>query len=117
MFSPPQQRLRVIIHHSKFIIKHHPPRRTPSATTRLLPYLADRKSYAKFRPMSSSLQYLTDEAGEKTAVIVPIADYTRFMEDMEDLAAIAERRKEPCINHQDFVDELKRDGLLHDNLA
>ena len=89
----------------------------PPVTIRLLPYLADRESYAKFRPMSSSLQYLTDEAGEKTAVIVPIADYTRFMEDMEDLAAIAERRKEPCINHQDFVDELKRDGLFHDNLA
>ena len=89
----------------------------PPATLRLLPYLADRESYAKLWSMSSSLQYLIDEAGEKTAVIVPIADYTRFMEDMEDLAAIAERRKEPCINHQDFVDELKRDGLLHDNLA
>ena len=67
--------------------------------------------------MSNALQYLIDEAGERKAVIVPIADYHRFMEDMEDLAAIAERREEPSINHQDFLDELKRDGLLHNNLA
>jgi hypothetical protein len=67
--------------------------------------------------MSNALQYLIDEAGERKAVIVPIADYNRFMEDMEDLAAIAERREEPSINHQDFLSELKRDGLLHDNLA
>jgi len=110
----PTQR-RIIIQHSTSIIKHRNP--FPPAIIRLLPSLAERELYAKFWPMSSSLQYLIDEAGEKTAVIVPIADYTRFMEDMEDLAAIAERRKEPCINHQDFVDELKRDGLLHANLA
>lgn len=67
--------------------------------------------------MSSALQYLIDEAGEKKAVIVPIGDYIRFMEDMEDLAAIAERREEPSINHKEFIDELKRDGILRDNLA
>jgi hypothetical protein len=67
--------------------------------------------------MSNALQYLIDEAGEKKAVIVPIADYIRFMEDMEDLAAIAERREEPSSNHKDFLDELKRDGILRDSLA
>jgi hypothetical protein len=67
--------------------------------------------------MSSALQYLINEAGDKEAVIVPIGDYIRFMEDMEDLAAIAERREEPSINHKEFIDELKRDGILRDNLA
>ncbi len=67
--------------------------------------------------MSSALQYLINEAGEKKAVIVPIVDYIRFMEDMEDLAAIAERREKPSINHKEFIDELKRDGILRDSLA
>jgi hypothetical protein len=67
--------------------------------------------------MSSSLQYLINEAGGRKAVIIPIGDYIRFMEDMEDLAAIAERREEPSINHKEFINELKRDGILHDNLA
>ena len=67
--------------------------------------------------MSGALQYLIDEDGEKKAVIVPIGDYIRIMEDMKDLAAMAERREEPSINHKEFIDELKRDGILRDNLA
>jgi hypothetical protein len=57
-------------------------------------------------------QFLTDEAGRKTAVLLPIEDYERLLEDLEDLAAIAERRNEPTISHQDLVSKLKRDGLL-----
>ena len=67
--------------------------------------------------MSPALQFLTDEDGTKTAVIVPIEDYARFMEDMEDLAAVAERREEPSIKHEEFLAELKRDGLLRDHVA
>jgi len=62
--------------------------------------------------MSSAVQYLTDEAGLKTAVILPIADYKQLMEDIEDLAAIADRRAEPTIPHEQFIQELKKDGLL-----
>lgn len=57
-------------------------------------------------------QYLTDEAGRRTAVLLPIEDYERLLEDLEDLAAIAERRGEPTISHEELVSELKRDGLL-----
>lgn len=70
--------------------------------------------------MSSALQYLTNEEGEKTAVIVPWEDYIKFMEDMEDmedLAAVAERREEPKVNHEQFLAELRKDGILHDHLA
>ena len=67
--------------------------------------------------MSSALQYLTNEEGKKTAVIVPWEDYIRFMEDMEDLAAVAERREEPRVNHEEFLAELRKDGILHDHLA
>ena len=67
--------------------------------------------------MSSALQYLTNEEGQKTAVIVPWEDYIRFMEDMEDLAAVAERRDEPLIPHEEFLANLRKDGILHDRVA
>jgi len=66
------------------------------------------------RPSISQLhvQYVTDSAGEKTAVILPLGEFQDLIEDLEDLAAIAERRDEPTTSHEDFVAELKRDGLL-----
>lgn len=62
--------------------------------------------------MSKALQYLTDARGEKTAVVLSLADYEKMLEDLEDLAVVAERRDEPAIPHEQFVGELKRDGLL-----
>lgn len=62
--------------------------------------------------MSDTLQYLTDDRGERTAVVLPISDYEKLLEDLDDLAVVAERRTEPTIPHQQFVTELKRDGLL-----
>ncbi len=58
------------------------------------------------------VEYVTNLAGEKTAVIVPIDNFEELMEDIEDLAAIAERREEPVITHEQLLTELKRDGLL-----
>lgn len=62
--------------------------------------------------MSVTLQFLTDERGERTAVVLPILDYGKLLEDLEDMAVVAERRDEPVIPHQQFVADLKRDGLL-----
>ena len=62
--------------------------------------------------MSDPLQYLIDERGERTAVVLPISDYEKLLEDLEDLAVVAERRNEPTIPHAEIVAELKRDGLL-----
>ena len=58
------------------------------------------------------LQYITDETGEKTSVIVPLAEFQELVEDIEDLATVAERREEPTISHEELVTMLKRDGLL-----
>jgi hypothetical protein len=58
------------------------------------------------------LQYVTNEQGQKTAVILPIAQFEELLEDIEDLATVAERREEPTIAHNDLVSELKQDGLL-----
>ncbi len=59
-----------------------------------------------------STQYVTDETGKKTAVLLPIEQYEKMLEDLADLAAIAERRNEPTVSHEEMVKELKRDGLL-----
>ena len=61
-----------------------------------------------------SVQFVTNSAGEKTAVIVPLADYQELLEDLGDLAAIAERRDEPTVPNDVLLSELKRDGHLPD---
>ncbi len=62
--------------------------------------------------MSQTLQYLTNEHGERTAVVLPITDCEKLLEDLDDLATVAERREEPVIAHEQFLTELKRDGVL-----
>ena len=59
-----------------------------------------------------SVQFVTNSLGEKTAVIVPLADYQELLEDLSDLAAVAERRDEPTVSHDELFGELKRDGLI-----
>lgn len=58
------------------------------------------------------IEYVTNRAGEKTAVIVPIDNFEELIEDIEDLAAAAERREEPTITHDQLLIELKQDGLI-----
>ncbi|HUX40355.1 MAG TPA: hypothetical protein VMV83_04225 [Rectinemataceae bacterium] len=57
-------------------------------------------------------QYITDEQGHKTAVILPLDAYTELLEDLADLAAIAERRGESTVSHKDLLASLNADGLL-----
>jgi hypothetical protein len=59
-----------------------------------------------------AINYITDESGEKTAVILPIAQFEELLEDIEDLAIVAERRDEPTTSHTDLIAELKQDGII-----
>jgi hypothetical protein len=59
-----------------------------------------------------STEYITDSNGKKKAVILSIEQYEVLMEDLQDLAVMAERREEPTIPHTDVVAELKRNGYL-----
>jgi hypothetical protein len=63
--------------------------------------------------MSAAVQYLTNEKGRKTAVILAINDYEKLLEDLDDLAVIAERRGEATIPHTEFKKGLKRRVLSH----
>ena len=56
--------------------------------------------------IENDVQYVTDEAGQKTAVVVPIEEYEELLEDLRDLAIIAERKDEPVISHEELNKEL-----------
>ncbi|MEW6405850.1 MAG: hypothetical protein AB1649_29005 [Chloroflexota bacterium] len=51
-------------------------------------------------------QYVTDQNGKKTAVILPIEEFEELLEDLEDLAVLAERREEPSIPFEEVVERL-----------
>jgi hypothetical protein len=63
--------------------------------------------------MSATVQFLTNEKGRKTAVVLPIDDYEKLLEDLDDLAVIAERREEETVPHEEFKKRLKRNALSH----
>ena len=35
--------------------------------------------------MSDPVKYITDEGGERTAVVLPISDYEKLLEDLEEI--------------------------------
>ena len=57
-------------------------------------------------------RFLVDERGRRTAVVMPLRRYRQLLEDLHDLAVIAERREEPTVAHDAVVSRLKRDGLV-----
>jgi hypothetical protein len=57
-------------------------------------------------------QYITDDQGRKTAVILSLDAYTELLEDLSDLAIAVERRDEPCIPHEELLASLRADGII-----
>ena len=51
-------------------------------------------------------QYVVDQAGERQAVILSMAEYRRLVEDLRDLALIAERRDDETVSFNDLKAEL-----------
>jgi PHD/YefM family antitoxin component YafN of YafNO toxin-antitoxin module len=60
----------------------------------------------------SQTQFLVDENGQKTAAVIPLEEYEELLEDLHDLAVIAERRHEPTIPFEELRKRLRADGLL-----
>ena len=50
--------------------------------------------------------FIIDRKGKRTAVILPYREYESLLEDLADLAVIAERRKDKTIAHKDFLSEI-----------
>jgi len=57
-------------------------------------------------------QFLTDERGNKIAVVLPLQEYEDLMEDVSDLVAVAERRCEGRVSLEEVKKRLIADGLL-----
>lgn len=57
-------------------------------------------------------QYVVDHNGRKTAVLLPVKRYEGLLEDLHDLAVVAERREETPINLAEMKRRLAKDGLL-----
>ena len=54
------------------------------------------------------VQYITNDTGKRSAVVIPIEQFNQLLEDISDLAVIAERREEPAISHS----QLKQAGFI-----
>jgi PHD/YefM family antitoxin component YafN of YafNO toxin-antitoxin module len=57
-------------------------------------------------------QYVFDAQGNKTGVILPLERYEQLLEDLHDLAVVAERRDEEPVSLDELKRRLKKDGLL-----
>jgi PHD/YefM family antitoxin component YafN of YafNO toxin-antitoxin module len=57
-------------------------------------------------------QFLTDQTGKRVAVVLPVEDFDELMEDVSDLAAVAERRNEERTSLEQVKENLIADGLL-----
>jgi hypothetical protein len=60
----------------------------------------------------SKVRYIVNQKGERTAVVLPVEEDEELLEDLHDLAVMAERRDEPTISFEELKSKLKADGLL-----
>jgi hypothetical protein len=57
-------------------------------------------------------RFVFDSKGKKTGVILTIERYKQLLEDLHDLAVVAERRDEERITLEEVKRRLKQDGIL-----
>lgn len=58
-------------------------------------------------PKTKSVEYVVDEKGRRKSVIMSYRAYLELMEDLNDLASIAERRNEPSEDLESIIADLK----------
>ncbi len=57
-------------------------------------------------------QFVVDAKGRKTGVILSMKRYEKLLEDLHDLAIVAERRAEKPVSLEEMKRRLKADGVL-----
>lgn len=57
-------------------------------------------------------RYVTDRKGRRTGVVLSLKRYSRLMEDLHDLAVVAERRNEKPITAEGMKKWLHKRGLV-----
>ena len=70
--------------------------------------------FSKRSTKTSSLRgrYVTDRKGQRTGIVLSLKRYSRLMEDLHDLAVVAERRNEKPVTAEDMKKRLHKRGLL-----
>lgn len=59
--------------------------------------------------MVSSIQFIVDDEGEKTGVIIPLEEYETLLEDLDDLKVALERKDEEEIPFEAMKKEILED--------
>ena len=62
--------------------------------------------------MSVVETFVVDSKGRKTGVVLSLKRYRKLVEDLHDLAVVAERRSESTLSFGEMNRRLKRDGRL-----
>lgn len=57
-------------------------------------------------------EYIVDKKGHKKGVLLTIDQYDQLMEDLHDLAVIAQRKNEKTITFEKAAKSLKKNGRL-----
>jgi PHD/YefM family antitoxin component YafN of YafNO toxin-antitoxin module len=57
-------------------------------------------------------RYVTDRKGKRTGVVLSLKRYSRLMEDLHDLAVVAERRTEKLLSADEMRKRLRQRGHL-----
>ncbi len=57
-------------------------------------------------------RYIIDKNGNKKEVVLSIKEFNELLEDFEDLAIIAERKKDKVVKHSDVIKILRENALL-----
>jgi len=58
-------------------------------------------------------KYIVNNKGKKIAIILPMKQYEQLLEDLHDLAIVAERRNEPVISLEEMKGIVKENGERH----
>ena len=62
--------------------------------------------------MNVQERFIVDTKGRKTGIILSLSRYQKLMEDLHDLAVVAERRAETSVSLSEMKRRLKKDGIL-----
>lgn len=62
--------------------------------------------------MNFQERFIVDTKGRKTGIILSLSRYQKLMEDLHDLAVVAERRAETSVSLSEMKRRLKKDGIL-----
>ncbi len=60
----------------------------------------------------NGIQYLTDEKGRKTSVLIDLRKHKKLWEDFQDILVAERRAKEPRYSFEEVTRDLRKSGKL-----